>query len=45
MRHGSGGWPIPLIELHLNVNLPCAHRQRARDQQNVVVGGRLDSDQ
>jgi hypothetical protein len=35
----------PLIELHLNVNLPCAHRQRARDQQNVVVGGRLDSDQ
>ena len=35
----------PLIELHLNVNFSgCAYRQRARDQQNVVFGGRPGSD-
>jgi UDP-galactopyranose mutase len=35
----------PLIELHLNVNFSrCAYRQRARDQENVVFGGRLGSD-
>ena len=35
----------PLIELHLNVNFSrCADRQGARDQQNVVIGGRLGSD-
>jgi hypothetical protein len=35
----------PLIELHLNVNFSrCAYRQAARDQENVVFGGRLGSD-
>jgi hypothetical protein len=35
----------PLIELHLNVNFSrCTYRQAARDQENVVFGGRLGSD-